>query len=408
MANKNKLNTKKKNGSLSSRRTVDPPVGGETEGFRIVLVQDYIKEFGGAESVLETLSDIFPDAPIYTSIYKPEYLGPHQDRLQKKWQGRVHQSFFQYIPFVHKIISPLRIFSPLAFKSFDFSQYNIIITSATGAYFPNSLRKKNAKLICYCHTPPRYLYGLPTAHKFTQNQTIKFFVDIINHFLRLKDFKYSQNVDQYIANSKTTAARIQKFYRRDSVVINPPVDLPKSPIFESKILNHESYFLTGGRLARAKRFDIAIQACNQLNLKLKIFGRDFANTLEDLKNISSPTIEFVGEVNQTEKAKLYQNARSFIFSADQEDFGIVPVESMAYGCPVIAYRSGGVTETVVENKTGVFFDKLTPNSCAAAIQKSQKLNLKSSDCISRAAEFSTDKFILKIKNLISKSWKPYF
>lgn len=370
---------------------------------KIALVQDYIKEFGGAESVLEILSDIFPDAPIYTSIYKPEFLGPHQDRLQKKWQGRVHQSFFTLIPFAHKIISPLRLLSPLAFRSFDFSQYDIIITSATGAYFPNSLRKKNAKLICYCHTPPRYLYGLPTARKFTQNKIIKFFVDIINHFLRLKDFKYSQNVNQYIANSKTTATRIQKFYRRDAIIINPPVDLPKSFIPESKIMNHESYFLTGGRLARAKRFDIAIQACNQLNLNLKIFGRDFSNTLESLKNISGPTIEFVGEVNQVEKAKLYQNARSFIFSADQEDFGIVPVESMGFGCPVIAYRSGGVTETVVENKTGVFFDELTSQSCAGAIQKFQKLNLKPSDCISRAAYFSTEKFISKIKKLISIS-----
>ncbi len=365
---------------------------------KIALVQDYIKEFGGAESVLETLSDIFPNAPIYTSIYKPEYLGPHQDRLQKKWDKRIRQSFFQYIPFVHKIISPLRIFSSLAFKSFDFSKFDIIITSATGAYFPNSLRKKSAKLICYCHTPPRYLYGLPTARKFTQNKLIKFFVDIINHFLRLKDFKYSQNVDQYIANSKTTAARIQKFYRRETIVVNPPVDLPKNNL-RSKNYDLKNYFLAGGRLARAKRFDIAIQACNQLNLNLKIFGRDFANTLESLKNISGPTIEFVGEVNQVEKAKLYQSAKAFIFSADQEDFGIVPVESMGFGCPVIAYRSGGVTETVVENKTGVFFDELTLESCAEAIQKFQKLKIKSSDCISRAAEFSTDKFISKIKLL---------
>ncbi len=368
---------------------------------RIALVQDYIKEFGGAEAVLETLSDIFPDAPIYTSIYKPEYLGPHQDRLQQKWQGRVRQSFFRYIPFAHKIISPLRLLSPLAFRSFDFSEFDIIITSATGAYFPNSLNKKTAKLICYCHTPPRYLYGLPTARKFTQNKFIKALVDVVNHFLRLKDFHYSQKVDQYIANSKTTAARIQKFYRRDSIVINPPVDMPKKNIHESKITKNDSYFLTGGRLARAKRFDIAIQACNQLDLNLKIFGRDFANTLEDLKKISGKTIEFVGEVNQEEKAKLYQNAQAFIFSADQEDFGIVPVESMAYGCPVIAYRSGGVTETVIKNKTGVFFNELTGQSCADAIKKFQKLKLKSSDCISCAAEFSPEKFISKIKELIS-------
>lgn len=158
--------------------------------------------------------------------------------------------------------------------------------------------------------------------------------------------------------------------------------------------------MAGGRLARAKRFDIAIQACNQLNFKLKIFGRDFANTLAELKKISGPTIEFIGEINQEEKAKLYQNAQAFIFSADQEDFGIVPVESMAYGCPVIAYRSGGVTETVVDGKTGVFFDQLTADSCVNAIKKFQKLKINSSDCISRAAEFSTAKFISQIKELI--------
>jgi hypothetical protein len=109
---------------------------------KIAIVQDYIKEFGGAESVLETLSEIFPNAPIYTTLYKPEFLGPHQSRLQKKWQGRIHQSFFQYIPFAYKIISLLRLLSPLAFKSFDFSQFDIIITSATGAYFPNLINKK--------------------------------------------------------------------------------------------------------------------------------------------------------------------------------------------------------------------------------------------------------------------------
>ena len=381
----------------------------ENSKIKVALVQDYIKEFGGAESVLETLSDIFPNAPIFTSIYRPKFLGPHQQRLEKKWQGRVNQSFFHYLPFAHKIISPLRLLSPLAFKSFDFSQYDIIITSATGAYFPNSLNKKNAKLICYCHTPPRYLYGLPTARKFTKNKIIRFVVEIVNHFLRISDFRYSQNVDQYIANSKTTSARIKKFYRKQAIIINPPVELPNNNL-RSTIDDRQSYFLAGGRLARAKRFDIAIQACNQLGLKLKIFGRDFSNTLEDLKKISASSakdfasaesnIEFIGEVTQQEKAQLYQNAKAFIFSADQEDFGIVPVESMAYGCPVIAYRSGGVTETVVDGKTGVFFDELTPDSCVQAIKKFQKLKIKSSDCISRASEFSTEKFISKIKKTV--------
>lgn len=371
--------------------------------FKIAIVQDYIKEFGGAEAVLESLSEIFPDAPIYTALYKPEFLGPHQSRLTKKWQGRIHQSFFQYLPFAHKLISPLRLLSPLAFKSFDFSKFDIIITSATGAYFPNLINKKSAKLICYCHTPPRYLYGLPTARNFTKNKIIYALVQVLNHFLRIIDFKSAQNVDLFIANSQTTADRIKKFYRRDSIVINPPIDIQKNAKSSTEKLSSEPYFLTGGRLARAKRYDIAIKACNQLNLKLKIFGRDFANFADELKSMSGPTVEFLGEISQGQKDQLYSQAQAFIFCSDNEDFGMVPVESMAHGCPVIAYKSGGTTETVIDGKTGVFFDELTPKSCVAAIQKFQKSQITSQNCILRAADFSTEKFISKIKKIVLES-----
>jgi hypothetical protein len=200
-------------------------------GGKIALVQDYLKEYGGAEAVFETLSDIFPEADIYTTLYCPRFFGPHRGRLEKKWGNRVHQSFFKFIPFAYKIISPLRLLSPLSFRLFDFSGYDLIISSATGAYFPNALNKKSAKLICYCHTPPRYLYGLPTARNLKKYPILNSLAGIANHFLRFFDFKYAQNVDQFIANSATTAARIQKFYRRDSIIINPPIDLPKvSPL----------------------------------------------------------------------------------------------------------------------------------------------------------------------------------
>lgn len=370
---------------------------------KIALVQDYIKEFGGAEGVLETLSDIFPESPIYTTLYCPKFFGPHRSRLEKKWQGRIRQSFFKFIPFAYKIISPLRLLSPLAFRSFDFSSYNIIISSATGAYFPNSLNKKKAKLFCYCHTPPRYLYGLPTARNLTKNKLIYFIVQIINHFLRLLDFKFSQNVDKYIANSQTTAARIQKFYRRDSIIINPPIDIPKikSKILNTKYLIPNTYYLTGGRLARAKRYDIAIKACNHLKVPLKIFGRDFAGFEAELKNISGPTIEFLGEIDQSQKEALYSQAKAFIFCSDNEDFGMVPVEAMSYGCPVIGFKSGGTCETVIDGKTGILFDKLTPDACATAIQKLEKIKISPQNCISRAQEFSQEKFIEKITQLIS-------
>jgi glycosyltransferase involved in cell wall biosynthesis len=393
---------------------------------KIALVQDYLKEFGGAEAVLETLSDIFPEADIYTTLYCPRFFGPHRERLEKKWGNRtcpsgrrVHQSFFQYIPFAYKIISPLRLLSPLAFKSFDFSKYDLIITSATGAYFPNALNKKSAKLICYCHTPPRYLYGLPTARSLKKYPILNFLAGVINHFLRLLDFKYAQNVDQFIANSVTTATRIQKFYRRDAIVINPPIDLPKT-IMKSDFFSvqrtrsakrepegsehcktlDECFYLTGGRLARAKRYDIAIAACNQLKVPLKIFGRDFASFTDELKNLAGPTIEFLGEVSQTEKAKLFSEAKAYLFCSDNEDFGMVSVEAQSYGCPVVGYKSGGIIETVIDGKTGILFDKLTPESCADAIRKLDKLKINPKDCLKNAQNFSTEKFIAKIKKLV--------
>lgn len=377
-------------------------------GGKIALVQDYLKEYGGAEAVFETLTDIFPDADIYTTLYCPKFFGPHRQRLEKKWGNRIHQSFFKYIPFAYKIISPLRLLSPLAFKLFNFSSYDLIITSATGAYFPNALRKKSARLICYCHTPPRYLYGLPTARNLKKYPLLNFLASIANHFLRLLDFKYAENVDQYIANSATTAARIQKFYRRDSIIINPPIDLPKEPALSREggrrpegLRQGESYYLTGGRLARAKRYDIAIEACNQLKAPLKIFGRDFAGFESELRKISGSTIKFLGEVTQEEKAKLFSKASAYLFCSDNEDFGMVSVEAQSFGCPVVGYKSGGIIETVIDGKTGILFDELTPDSCANAIEKLNKLNLKSSDCIENSQKFSTENFIQKIKSLVS-------
>ncbi|MFA5025893.1 MAG: glycosyltransferase [Candidatus Shapirobacteria bacterium] len=387
---------------------------------KIALVQDYLKEYGGAEAVFETLSDIFPDADIYTTLYCPRFFGPHRSRLEKKWGSRVHQSFFKFIPFAHKIISPLRLLSPLAFKLFNFSSYDLIITSATGAYFPNALNKKSAKLICYCHTPPRYLYGLPTARNLKKYPIINFLAEIANHFLRLFDSLYSQNVDQFIANSATTAARIQKFYRRDSIIINPPIDLPQKTRAQSDVFGAERtrsakqepegsehrktldkpFYLTGGRLARAKRYDIAIEACNQLKVPLKVFGRDFAGFESELRKISGTTIEFLGEVTQEQKAKLFSEASAYLFCSDNEDFGMVSVEAQSYGCPVVGYKSGGIIETVIDGKTGILFDELTPKSCADAISKLEKLNMKSVNCIQNASQFSTQNFVKKIKDII--------
>ncbi len=362
----------------------------------IALVHDYIKEYGGAERVLEALHELFPKAPVYTTIYLPDYLGPHKKRFAS-WDIRT--SWLQHIPLIAKLVSPLRLIAPSVFRHMDLSSYDLIIVSATGAYTPNLVCKGRAKLICYCHTPPRYLYGYATARNWKKNPVLRVAGEFFNHFLRVTDFESSRNVDQFIANSKEVAARIKKFYRKDAIVIYPPVDLPP----RAKSNGPRTYFLTGGRLAAPKHIDVAISACTKLGLPLKVFGKGFAGYGKELQKIAGPTIEFVGEITDEKKWKLMAGARAFLFPSEDEDFGILPVEAMACGTPVIAHRSGGVVESVIEGKTGLFFDKLSIPSLVNAINTFTKQKQRwSTACILRAQLFEKNRFQEEIQKVISR------
>jgi len=357
---------------------------------KVALVHDYIKEFGGAERVLETFHEMFPDADVYTSAYLPHFLGPHRDRF-KDW--KIHTSFFQYFPLKAKLISLARFFAPLMFYSFDLCEYDLVITSTTGTYTsPNYLRTgKNTLHICYCHTPPRYLYGYAVANDWTNNWFRRILLvlgQIPMHFLRILDFKFAQIPDYFISNSNEVGLRIQKFYRREATTIYPPVELNHVV----KVNKKEDFYLAGGRLSRAKRIDLAIYTCKKLNLKLKVFGKGFGNIKDELSKISSSNIEFVGEVSDKEKMELYAKAKAYILPADNEDFGIVALESMASGTPVIAYRSGGLKESIIENKTGIFFDNLDTESVVTSIKKFEKMKFKQKDCINQAKKFSKERF----------------
>lgn len=419
---------------------------------KVALVHDYIKEYGGAERVLEALHDIFPEAPIFTSVYIPSFLGPHQARF-RGWDIRT--SILQYIPFKQKLISPFRLLSPWVFKQFDLSGYDLVIVSATGAYFPNAVKtrskkppkrtipqgdyplrgvgfaeavqelrikgdKERAVHICYCHTPPRYLYGYATARDWKRHRIFAILGAIANHFLRMVDFRVSKNVDSYIANSEEVAFRIKKFYRREAKVIYPPVEVKSDKKQEARTKNQgeEEYYLTGGRLARAKHTDLVVQACEELGVALKVFGRGFAGYETRIKNQESRikgkrdvnNIEFLGEVSDEEKMELMRGARAFIFAGEDEDFGIVPVEAMGAGVPVIAYRSGGVKETVVEGNpsagsgqgTGVFFEELSSESLKKAIRRFEKMKISASDCRKQAEKFSKEIFKRNIKGFVEK------
>lgn len=372
---------------------------------KVALVHDYIKEYGGAERVLETLHEMYPDADVYTSVYLPEFLGPHRERF-KDW--KIKTSWFQHVPFNYKLISPFRLLAAWTFSQFDLSEYDVVIVSATGAFFPNMVKTKASKgsgalHICYCHTPPRYLYGYATARDWKKHRIFAFLAGIANHFLRMADFSASRNVDFYVANSEEIAGRIKKFYRRGARVIYPPVDvIPKGKGKGER--GKKSYYLTGGRLARAKHVDIIVKACADLGVPLKVFGRGFAGYEEELMeiaNIQSGNIEFLGEVSDEKKAELMAGAKAFLFASQDEDFGIVPVEAMAAGLPVIAHKSGGVKETVLEGETGAFFEKLTVESLKDAIKGFERLKIDPKDCRKQAEKFSKERFMEEIKAFVA-------
>ena len=399
---------------------------------KVALVHDYLNEFGGAERVLEALCEIWPKAPIHTAFYKkgsPAYLRFKTRKIITTWA--------QNVPFfASRLHSPLRFLAPLIWGSFNFSQYDLVITSSSwyvtkGVVKRNTTNDKRETLeICYCHTPPRYLYGYPTAKK-QKGFLIKTYALLVNHFMRVYDFESAQKVDFFIANSREVAARIKKFYRRDSKVIYPPVDVKN---FEFRTSNFEvsgKYFLVVSRLVSAKRVDLAVEVCAKLGLSLKVVGtgpemeslRDLANRLQTTDyskkhavDRRQSTVDFLGDVSDRELAELYQSCRAVIFPAEYEDFGIVPVEAMAAGKPVIALAQGGVLESVIDwskakkgRCTGVYFDPATTGSLTLAINNFIDLEKKGyfdpKFIQKHAQKFSKERFNREILRFVANKVK---
>ncbi|MCL5675918.1 MAG: glycosyltransferase [Patescibacteria group bacterium] len=398
---------------------------------KIALVHDFLKEYGGAERVLEALHKIWPEAPVYTSFVDWKGLGPHSQRLG---QWNIKTSWAQKIPFFTKVYSPLRFLAPLFFESFDFSGFDLVISSCNAYYAKGIITRPETVHICYCHTPPRSLYGYATRMDWRKNPIINIYGQLVNHYLRKYDFLASQRVNFFIANSQAVKQRIKKFYRREAEVIYPPVELgfrfqvsgfSKKKLSKTSDLKPDSYYLYVGKLAAAKNVNLAIEAANKLGFKLKIVGKggeeeglkklvsyssSKARNLK-LKDSSRPAasnnknIEFLGEVNDEELINLYQNCQAVIFPAVDEDFGIVPVEAMSFGKPVVALKSGGVVETVADGKTGVFFDKPDVDELVKAIKKLEKLKIKPEDCRQQAEKFSPEVFQKKIREFVQNKIK---
>lgn len=375
---------------------------------KVAIVHDYLREYGGAEMVVEDLHNIFPDAPIFTAYYNPKALGIHKDRIEK-WQ--IKTSWMQYIPFINRLLSPLRVIAPLAFMSFNLKEYDVVISSSN-VYFSNAVKtQKNTLHIAYIHTPAKMLYGYTTSFNYKKHWYTRILAELANHFLRIWDYKIAHNPNILVANSKNVKDRIKKFYRLDSEIIYPGVDTEK---YAQTKKTDDGYYLSLNRLSRGKGTEIAVTACTKLDLKLKVAGS--GPDAENLKSIAGKTIEFVGHVTEEEKIKLMAGAKALIVATEAEDFGITAIEAQAAGTPVIAAKSGGYLETIIKGKTGEFFEMsqdlgekkeyVDQQSVTNLIEVLKDFNPKKyneKDCRTNAEKFSKQNFKKQILNLIEKN-----
>lgn len=345
---------------------------------RVALVHDYLNQYGGAERVLEALHELFPDAPVYTSIYDPAAMPPQY----RAWDIRT--SWMQRLPGWRKLFRSYFMLYPSAFEAFDLTGYDLIISSSS-AYAKGVIPRPGAAHICYCHTPMRFGWRTSAyVEREAINERTGLLLSILLTWLRTWDVASAQRVDAFVANSQEVAARIRRYYGRDAEVIPPPVDLqPYVP------LEPEEVYLAGGRFVPYKRLDLVVEAFTALKLPLVVFG-DGRNRAQ-LQAIAGPNITFVGRVSDAELQQLYRRCRAYI-TAGEEDAGIQPVEAMAAGRPVIAFAAGGVRETVIEGQTGVFFEEQTAAALAVAVARSRAMRFDASAIRRHAEQFGRAQF----------------
>jgi len=353
---------------------------------KVALVYDWVDKFGGAERVLQALHEIYPEAPLFTSVFNLEKAPWAKD-------FKVIPSFLNKLPLANVYHEFYPWLMPLAFESFDFSDFDLVI-SVTSAQGKGIITKPSTYHLCYCLTPTRYLFS--SHDQYFKNKFLKFLVSPVLNYLLNWDKVAAQRPDRYVAISENVRKRIKKYYYRDSDLIYPPVDLKKFYPDKNK---KGDYFLVVSRLVPYKKVDLVVQAFNSLGLPLKIVG--VGSQLGSLRRQANNNVEFLGQLTDKRLLSYYQNCRAVIFPTD-EDFGLVPLEAQACGKPVIAFGAGGALETVKQGITGTFFYPQTAEALVKEIKKFKPEIYKSENCCQNAENFSQDNFKKNFKDLVKK------
>jgi len=371
---------------------------------KVCIVHDLLVQYGGAEKTVEAMAEIFPEAPIYTYVYKPEnFEGSVIGRRKVVVFNGSADRIFKLIPIFTKYFTFLL---PALFESIDFSDFDIVISSSS-SYAKGIITRPDQLHISYIHTPPRFLYGYTVESTKRNSWYYKPIVTFVDHYLRIWDYLAAQRPDYLVANCKNTKKRIAKFYKRDADVIYPPIDVVFDKSGFQKDNLEKPYYLAIGRLVAYKNFDLIIQAFNLLGLKLKIIGTGLEE--KRLKKMAKDNIEFLGRVSDEEKNAQLEFCLGLIFPVQEEDFGIVPVEAIAHGKPVLAHKSGGVLETVREEIDGMLFDSLKLADFVESVKEFDKRvregGYDSVKIVSRVRDFSSERFKRDFKNFVMEKWE---
>jgi len=358
---------------------------------KIALVHEFLTQLGGAERVLEVLHDLFPNAPVHTIVHDKK----KTDNNFVKWN--VKTSFLQKLPFGITHYKWFLALMPSAIESFKFEGFDVVFSDAS-AFAKGIKVPKKIPHICYCHTPTRYLWQMEDEYVASQPYPAwaLALARLVLAWQRRWDYKAASRVTRFIANSSEVQNRIKKHYNRDSIVIYPPI---RTDFFIPKVNPSRDYFLAAGRLEPYKRFDIIIEACRKLSLPLKIAGTGSLET--SLKKQYGGSVEFLGRVTDEELRSLYQNARAFVFPA-YEDAGMMMVESLACGTPVIAFGKGGALEFIERGKHGVLFEEQTVESLIGAISEFKTMEFDQKILREQAEKFSVEVFKGQIRNVINE------
>jgi glycosyltransferase involved in cell wall biosynthesis len=355
---------------------------------KVAIIHYWLVGMRGGEKVVEALCELYPHADIFTHVYVPEMISDTINR------HNIIPTFINSLPRASKMYKTYLPLMPLALEQLDLRGYDLVISSESGpskGIIPSS----DALHVCYCHTPMRYIWNMYHDYRSGAGRVARVMMPPLTHYLRIWDVTSAARVDSFVANSATVARRIHRYYGADSVVIHPPVDTNAFSIAAPSELG--DYYLMAGELVSYKRPDLAVRAFNEMKLKLVVIGG--GEMLDEIRRLAGPTVTVLGSQPFDVLKQHYSGCRALIFPGE-EDFGMVPVEAMASGRPVVAFGRGGATETVKEGMSGVFFAEQTVEAISSAVRGLAAVEIDPEKIAAHASQFGQEQFFQRMRTHI--------